>query len=351
LNHAFEDFIQMRKCAPVPGLLVENSIRIIRIEESLYQELLNSSGLIGWVGQVYQKGFDIIREEGRLIHFRREKWLRSPFGAVLDQSVKAWIESVSLKEGDLFCRKGEGLLFRIGERCCIALQPDYVANLKRELSSSPPRCEVLLSWIRLLTGETLKWGNLKGMGGTLTLLEEQLPDAFLDGSVKKNLWTSHALGMVAKLVESVIDENLKTFEDAWDTLLGLGPGLTPASDDFLVGFLAPHKLLVSSFSEKLDSCTLKDRLGEKAKHKTGLIASELLTCALEGMFSEIIYLIFENFLLNRWQDELLRTRQSPNEKIEYLVDWGHTSGTDTLAGIIFGLWSIMKSKGSRFLIA
>jgi len=79
--------------------------QIMRIERGLYQELLNYSGVLGRVGQIYQKGFDLIRGDESIIHFRGETWLHSPFGAVLDQPIPKWVEDVSLREGDIFERK------------------------------------------------------------------------------------------------------------------------------------------------------------------------------------------------------------------------------------------------------
>ena len=119
-------------------------IKILRIEKAFYEELLSCSSFHGKIGQIYQKGFDLVREDGRLIHFRGETWLHSPFGAVLDQPIPKWVENVSLREGDIFERKGGLLQRRTRNGCSIQLNPSYIVDLKRTLRSRPPLPETLL---------------------------------------------------------------------------------------------------------------------------------------------------------------------------------------------------------------
>jgi len=142
---------------------------------------------------------------------------------------------------------------------------------------------------------------------------------------------------VKKLILSVIHEDLDGFGLAWETLLGLGPGLTPAADDFLVGFLAAHKLFSSPFGERLGDDGVKTRLEERARIKTVPTSSQFLKCALEGIFSEILYLAFDDLISS--------AENGGREQIEYFLKWGHSSGADTLTGVVFGLWSMIPPGG------
>jgi hypothetical protein len=315
----------------------------MRIGETLYRELLRSAGFLGEAGRIYRNGFDLIKEDGSIIHFRRGKWLHSPLGAVLDRPIGKWVEDVSLREGDVFYRKGQFLLRKPINGCSILLKPTYVVNLKRRLSLSPPGCETVLSWIQLLTEEIFKWGKFEGMGGTLILLKRALSDIFSDHSIPLNLWSRHALPRVKKLVQSVFDEDCSVFEDAWGELLGLGPGLTPASDDFMVGFLAAHKLFSSPFSKGIEDYALKEKLREHVRAKTVPIASQFLNCALEGTFSEILYLAFGDLILagrRKGEGDCWDPESGRGKQIKKFLKWGHSSGTDVLTGAVFGLWTM-----------
>ena len=315
----------------------QGSAQILRIERGLYKELLNCSGVIGRVGQIYQKGFDIIRDYELIIHFREGSWLHSPFGVVIDQPIPKWVESVYLREGDVFERTGRLLHRRTRDKCSIQLNPNYIIDLKRTLCFRPPERETLLSEIQLLSQEIFKWNRFEGMAGVLSLLYEELPSLPFISLIPMSFWSRHALPRVRKLISSVIHEDLCNFGLAWEGLLGLGPGLTPAADDFLVGFLAAHKLFSSSFGKKLADDGIKTRLEERARLKTVPTSFDFLKCALEGIFSEILYRAFDDL---RFRSENVGTKQ-----IEYFLKWGHSSGADTLTGVVFGLWSMIPPGG------
>jgi hypothetical protein len=309
-----------------------DTAQILRIEQRLYRELLNCSGIFGKVGQIYPNGFDIIREDELIIHFREGTWLHSPFGAVIDQPISKWVERVYLKEGDVFERMGGLLQRKTRGGCFIQLNPHHTVDLKRTLCFRPPEREILLSEIQLLSEEIFKWSRFEGMAGTLSILAEELPSLPFVSMIPMSFWSRHALPRVRKLISSVICEDLCDFGSAWEELLGLGPGLTPSADDFLVGFLASHKLFSSPFGRTLADDDVKKSLEERARIKTVPTSFGFLKCALEGIFSEILYLVFDD----------LRSRPEDGRKqIEYFLKWGHSSGADTLTGVVFGLWTMI----------
>jgi hypothetical protein len=162
-----------------------------------------------------------------------------------------------------------------------------------------------------------------------------------------NLWSERALPCVRNLLMSAIGPNLGLLEEAWDCLCGLGPGLTPAGDDLLVGFLAAHKLLCSPLGRCLSDHDLKISLTRKARATTGPVAAQFLSHALDGRFSEVLYAVLDG-LLSQPRTDADETRVPPEEattvEINDFLRWGHTSGTDTLAGIVFGLTSMLTPK-------
>ena len=321
---------------------LKGSVQIIRIEKTLYQEFMNCSELLGRIGQIYHNGFYLIKEDGGLTYFQESKWLRSPFGAVLDRSIGEWVKDVCLREGDVFYRRGEFLLRKKRNDCSIHINPTKIVELKRTLFPSPPERKTLLFWIQLISEKIFKCGKFEGIAGTLALLQEMLSDITLPSSVPMSIWSRHALPSIRKLIQSVPEEDLKVFNVAWESLLGLGPGLTPAGDDFLVGFLAAHKLFSSSFGKILEDYDLKRKLREKAMVSTVPIAFQFLSYALEGVFSETIYLVLRN-ITSHDQLKDLYLGEGNTHQIEHFLSWGHSSGTDTMTGIIFGLGTIFRA--------
>lgn len=103
-------------------------------------------------------------------------------------------------------------------------------------------------------------------------------------------------------------------------LIGLGTGLTPCGDDFLCGVLAG--LIITGKEEETFSQALHTQIAEHLTD-TNAISAAFLQCALDGHFSAAV-----NSLTN-----LPDARQILND----FLSIGHSSGTDTLCGILWAL--------------
>lgn len=109
------------------------------------------------------------------------------------------------------------------------------------------------------------------------------------------------------------------------SLVGLGQGLTPSGDDFLVGLLAAFHRALPLRQEMLASLsqTLRGALTQ-----TNDISSAFLAHAIKGEFSSGIV-------------ALLNAQDPDDAEIDRMVStiagYGHSSGIDTLCGIYYGL--------------
>jgi hypothetical protein len=110
-------------------------------------------------------------------------------------------------------------------------------------------------------------------------------------------------------------------------LTGLGPGLTPAGDDFLLGLMAglqtwPQFLAGGGLSVE-EAC---QAIYEAADGRTNLLSLALLQSAREGMFSEV------------WHILLAALRQGKADEVRGAADrvlsFGGTSGADALSGFL-----------------
>jgi hypothetical protein len=121
-------------------------------------------------------------------------------------------------------------------------------------------------------------------------------------------------------------------------LAGLGPGLTPAGDDFLVGVLyslfSNHYSVIgnpSSNYDKLitDYCSL---ITSSAVPHTTTLSSNLLQAAARGEASQT------------WHDLLsAQTAETYSKAITRILRTGHSSGSDAMLGFLLALnWSEQK---------
>lgn len=105
-------------------------------------------------------------------------------------------------------------------------------------------------------------------------------------------------------------------------LVGLGPGLTPAGDDFLSGVVvALHGLQRRDLAEALSEAVIA-----VARRNTSPISAAYLEALPDGSVSSRIHTLLHNLLAGN----------SANlaQSIDDIDGLGHTSGWDTLAGIV-----------------
>lgn len=101
-------------------------------------------------------------------------------------------------------------------------------------------------------------------------------------------------------------------------MIGLGPGLTPGGDDFLCGVLAA--LILSGNFEHPFACALKTHIFEHLAD-TNEISAAFLCCALDRQFSQAV--------------NSLCLLPSAEQICASFLAIGHSSGTDTLCGIVY----------------
>ena len=156
------------------------------------------------------------------------------------------------------------------------------------------------------------------------LLHDAAPSLPLDRAMQKRLWQAlPALSCAGSNLDCA------TALRALAQLAGLGPGLTPSGDDFIVGYLAAL----------YGRCTCEPRLRQYISGLSGsvrqfaltanLISRQYLLNALAGEFSESLAQVVWGIGAH----DKLRLRQSA----ERLVRVGHSSGADSLLGLLFGL--------------
>jgi len=105
-------------------------------------------------------------------------------------------------------------------------------------------------------------------------------------------------------------------------LAGLGPGLTPAGDDFLAGIM--HALWALLPAEQARS--VSTLMADVAIPRTASISANWLGAAARGEAGESWHDLFDAMLANQ--------REQVEAAILHILPTGHTSGADTLAGFL-----------------
>ncbi len=143
--------------------------------------------------------------------------------------------------------------------------------------------------------------------------------------------------IVMTMQYAVADGNSARMLEATRYLIGLGPGLTPSGDDFLVGYLRGIWLLRQN---QHAACSMLDRLRAgllpDLAHRTTRVGAEFIRHALGGAFAEILDSAALT-LLAPAQPQAVRSA------INRLLTQGETSGTDTTLGLLTCLEGLLGS--------
>ena len=123
---------------------------------------------------------------------------------------------------------------------------------------------------------------------------------------------------------------------AAESLVGLGPGLTPSGDDALVGMAAAVTAMAGP--EALDASFLGS-VAESAPTRTTMVSATFLRHASAGQFSASVHQLM-GVLIGPDASDARTT-------IERCVAYGATSGADMLVGALLGLDALAPASRDR----
>ena len=123
-------------------------------------------------------------------------------------------------------------------------------------------------------------------------------------------------------------------KDAAAALVGLGPGLTPAGDDFLCGFLAAARAGREGAPGAGESFELlKEAVAERLS-STGEVSASLLRAAMQGFWPVPLMQLAEALASDRTPEAV--------EAMDRLCLLGHSSGADMATGFLLGLDALRR---------
>lgn len=123
-------------------------------------------------------------------------------------------------------------------------------------------------------------------------------------------------------------------QESINSLIGLGVGLTPSGDDFLVGFVSVLSIIANNYAN-----TIKKKIISSININvisTTDVSRKMLRIALSGKYGDSIF-NFVNALLQN-------NKKLLNYSLEELLSIGSSSGMDLAIGIIMGIILLMKNK-------
>jgi hypothetical protein len=205
------------------------------------------------------------------------------------------------------------------------IEPGFYLEMGRALRWVPPgRPGVWLSpearrIQQASIGEHLLAGKGPAEADASLMMLLDLP--VLTGETSKPMITPQAVnGLREALMNRDLDHTLKALE--W--FLGRGPGLTPAGDDLIAGFMLALHRWGDILCPSLDLAELNRRLLPLVYGKTSTLAANLIECASAGQADERLVAAL---------DGLMTGKPDAAECAAGLQDYGSSSGRDAFLGM------------------
>jgi len=174
---------------------------------------------------------------------------------------------------------------------------------------------------------------------TAILLSDHSPDSLaiflspsgFESKTQPSSWQRAAIIPIQMLLDGIERLDSSALHGAASDLAGLGLGLTPSGDDFIIGVM--HALWMILSEEQARS--LCRELLTATTPRTNALSANYLKAAAHGEASEAWHTIVSAIAQN---DKI-----ALNSSVEILKKLGHTSGQDALSGFLLGSRHIQRS--------
>ncbi|KZE52192.1 hypothetical protein AV540_09955 [Brevibacillus parabrevis] len=279
---------------------------------------LASSSFHGFVHSVFERTINLkCLDDNELYTIVCNKLDNGPNTLVIDLPSLSGME---VAEGDPVYGKGDELIVGSGVFICIRQATRWEAHLP----SFPCNIDVLrenVAFMKQYVDAKGKTGGMKMSSRPASLFERE---------------TSRMLNERAEALSIELAKgNSESASEQAVRLVGLGPGLTPSGDDYLVGLCIVYKM--QNIPCYL-SCHFFEKVVELSRGLTNEISSITLKKAANGKVRESLVDLLR-CLTQGSREELLPA-------LEKVVGIGSSSGTDMALGLICGLERNLEAGGN-----
>lgn len=295
-------------------------LEILETSKSVLEKLKSSK--IGQVHSVYKNTINLTIGE-KLISIHPKFTIKTPM-------------SIRIAEKEI-----EHLNISTGEKVIILedkfLIGGYTFDFRR-VKTWDPNIEYLdiegieMDKIQLVLDTMSFYGNensLKDIGQHI--INPNSPTSLIE---EGDYFTKKAFSIITDLYKSIMDKKPIDSLNTIVGLIGLGQGLTPSGDDFLSGLLSVFILAGAKSQRCLEiSEGLKEIIRNNLKNTT-FLSEEFFHYAIKGEYSEIFHDLYKD--LKEGQVDNIRA------SVIKFIQVGSSSGMDTLAGILIGMYIVKE---------
>ena len=283
-------------------------------------------GKIGLIHSIFQRVINIAVLENRLISLVGQEVGQGSLNILVNIPNHINLSAIGIKKRDIVTRVGESIV--IGENVIVILtQRTKLWEPKRKFLACLQPLKIIMANIEIMRDIALTSDHLSGLGELIPLTHIS---GLKDSKTEKLSIVSHlALPHISSMLKAIKSGHSHDIIRITKHLVGLGPGLTPAADDMLLGLMISMVYISENFSEtSIDVRKVNKDIISIISGRTTIISEEFLREASVGKVNETVASLMVNLLTSR--------KRELENSVRKVLDWGGTSGTDTVFGVILG---------------
>jgi hypothetical protein len=234
------------------------------------------------------------------------------------------MSSLGIRNGDKVMVQDSRLEFGNGRR--VLLGSARIYSPKSRFTAPLLEEREVAANLEVVRKAALHYGNRAGLGQLLALVR---PGVGRATASDLNVFASAALPRMVRLEQAFRSEERERLTDAVLELIGLGPGLTPSSDDMLAGLVLLCVLYAKNYGRAQHATRLlAQTVAAEARGRTTILSEEFLRQAALGRGNEPVVRLCTALLTGG--------RESAERETKQVLAIGATSGTDTVLGVVLG---------------
>ncbi len=319
-------------------------MRAIRICQKMKEEIENSENVHGYVHSAFNRACNIMTEDNRIYSLLSSDKAIAPLSVVL-----------KLDKGFIDSGIAQGMEVTMDKKYLRINEANVEIDIsKAKLWQGSPRFqgkrkvteEGLINNLKIVEDSIFSSGRFEGIAPIVFSCGEYFESLkpFRSETVETNNYCSFIEDRFIRLFRNVIDNDLESFLDSIKNIIGFGPGLTPSTDDFIAGFMVGLIYLSNYYDMNIsEAIQLNNMMIKDLDNKTTKISYKMLESAAIGEVSEdvteLLSCIFNKSTNNELKTSMLR-----------VLDYGETSGTDTVCGIYSACRIMLKVENRGLLL-
>jgi len=310
-----------------------------KICNKVLEEISEEDTIIGQIHSVFKRACNIITKNGEIISILSGEKSMAPMSILLNKEFD-FIASGFTQGGKVISGKGNIIIKDLEYR--INLKMAKIWDSTPVFSYTKDNSTEILRKLDKMEKCIFDIGNLEGIAPILIRFGGITEDFQTSNMMETplNKYCQFIGDSLERFIYLVMTRDIERIPEASKHIIGFGPGLTPAVDDFICGLMTSLIYMAEYLGRDVsDIYELNRSIVGQIENRTTKISEEMLKLASVGKMTEDIG-AFLISLLSPVKEKIFINN------IKKVLEFGSTSGTDTLCGIYMGC-RIMFNKNNR----